>query len=233
MRVKNEGNVELTPSYEASLYHSQKGFIKTENFESTTIKPTIGRIDTLALDYSTAGLGDTWEQFLCLPAGDYDAEVKAFDQFDNEFYSGSVSVFILEKGTISTSGDLKTLEHKELVRIGEPVKITGAFENTGDSTEKASLKIEVYKGDRLVEIVDGEETLTDPRKTTDIVAYFTPKELGEFNLLGSVNFGGKFSNTVESDLTVELGLMIVILIVAVPLVILLIIVLILLKKRRG
>ncbi|MDD5181581.1 MAG: hypothetical protein PHC66_00215 [Candidatus Nanoarchaeia archaeon] len=231
--LQNKGNVDTIPSYSVSLYHNEKGFVKIESITTEAVRPTIQRTDTLALGYSTTGLGANWEQFLCLPAGDYTATLTATDQFGKEFYTGSVPVYILQKGAISLSGNLKDIKHKDTAKLGEPVKITGAFENTGVSTEQSKLKVEAYKGDRLVEIVTGEETLSDPGQITNVTAYFTPKELGEFQLKSSVNFGGKSTNFIESELAVELGLTIIIIIVAIPLAILLIAILIWLRMRRG
>ena len=114
-------------------------------------------------------------------------------------------------------------------KIGEVIR----FNRVLDSTEQATLKLEVYKGNKLVDIINGDPTLADPGRVTEVVAYFIPKSLGEFNLQGSVSFGGKFTNVVQSDITVELGLTIILLIVIIPLAILLVVILIWLKKRRS
>lgn len=233
VNLKNTGNVELTPNYDVKLYHSQKGFVTDVTFKKEVLKPTIQRTDTLSIPYSTTGLSNVWEQFVCLPMGQYYAEVTMTDQLGNQYYKGRVDTFVLEKGTLSLSGVLESINNTPTASIGEPVKVTGKFNNTGVSTEQAKLKLEVYKGSKLVEVINGEETAADPGKVTDVAAYFIPKSIGEFELQGSVNFGGKFTNIASSSIVVELGITVIVLIVVVPLALLIVLVLIWLKKRRG
>lgn len=232
--VNNIGNVEITPNYTLKMYHKEKGFVEQVTMIGDIIKPTIERTDTVSIDSSTEGLGSNWQQFLCIPQGDYYADITVSNHLGNTIYKGKVDIYILEKGALSVSGALTNVTHKPSASLGEPVKITGTFENTGDSTEQAKLKIEVYKEDRLVEVVTGDAALANPGKPTTVVAYFTPKELGTFDLNSVVSFGGKFTEPAfKTSLDVEMGLTIIILIIAIPLAILLIILLIWFRKQRG
>lgn len=223
--TKNIGNVEAEPTYNIKLYSNDKSEVlkeKTETFDP--IPPTITKSDYIQLDYK---LG----QFKCIPVGEYVAEVTG--TLDGEmFYTNEVDVQIVEKGTITLKGTFLNMTHAPKANVGEPLKIIGLYENKGIVREQAKLNVEAYKGDRLVSVITGDEVFVEPGEPTELTAFFVPSEIGEYTLKGSVNFGGKPSNIIETDLVIQFGLTMLLILIAIPTFIGVIIAVVIYKKRK-
>jgi hypothetical protein len=61
-----------------------------------------------------------------------------------------------------------------------------------------------------------------------------PSEIGLYKLVSSVNFGGKASNVVETNLLVEFGMTMMVILAAVPVIIVVVVAAIMYKRnQRG
>jgi hypothetical protein len=227
LSTKNSGNVELAPSYNVKLYTSDKSQLLKEGSNSFgLIKPTVTRTDYVVLDSKL-------DQLHCIPTGNYVAEVSGSTDGDT-FYTGSSPVQIVDKGTLSIQGIFVGMTHLPQAFVGEPLKIIGKFNNTGGVTEEAQLKVEAYKGDRLVSVVTGDKVRAEPDSITSLPAFFVPSEIGQYRLVGSVSFGGKASDTVETALLVQYGMTMMIIFASIPVIIVAIVTFIIYKrKQRG
>lgn len=227
MSIKNEGNVENTPTCGVKLYTKDRTIIVKEtdkNFGS--ILPTVTKTDFIQLDYH-------WEQLKCIEKGDYVADVSCAASDGSNFYSSSIPVQIAPKDTLKVAGELVNVTHIKKAFLGEPIKITGNFKNVGVVSGRASLKVEAYKGERLVGVIKGDEVIAEPDKETQVTAFFTPTELGEYKLVGSVAFADKSTNIVESSLVVELGMTMLLIIIAVPLLVIVAVAVILYRRTKS
>jgi hypothetical protein len=221
----NTGNVEVTPTYSVTLLSADKTTeIKTIDFNIKSVLPSVQRTDVLEFPYEIA-------QFRCVPVGSYVATIKG--SYDNtQFFSAEIPFQIYGKGTISLTGELEGLIHNHVGYMGEPMKIVGKFKNNGDTSERAKLKVEVYKDNRLVSVLESDEKIATYGKTTDLEVFYTPTEVGEFKLYGTVDFGGITFGPAQSTLTVELGLTTLLLLAMVPIIIIVIIVAVIFYKKR-
>jgi hypothetical protein len=136
-----------------------------------------------------------------LEVSEYWASVRVFD--GNRLIFDKDSIFeIVQKGSLLTSGELVGLDSQSSIIYGEPVKLTAFFQNTGKTVVSASLNAEIYKGTRLVDVVSAQSTIPQSEKGT-IIAYYTPKEKGDFTISAYVSYAGKKTEVMERTLHVQ------------------------------
>ena len=97
---------------------------------------------------------------------------------------------IVPVGSLHNTGDLKELLCNKTAALGEIVKITGVFENTGQSGFSAKLTAEIYKDEKLIKISEGEPTNVGTGKTENLITYFTPTSAGDYLIKAYVSFSG-------------------------------------------
>jgi hypothetical protein len=110
---------------------------------------------------------------------------------------------IVEVGSLQKNGNLKELLCNQKVAIGEVVKITGVFENTGQSNYSAKLVAEIYKNGKLVKLAESDLTNVNTGKTENLSAYFTPDVSGEYIVKAQVTYSG--GKTPEKEAKISVG----------------------------
>jgi hypothetical protein len=136
-----------------------------------------------------------------LEASEYWAHVRVFDG-DNLIFDKEGVFEIVQKGGMHANGELVELVSQPSIIYGEPVKLTAFFQNTGETTVSANLNAEIYKSDRLVDVVTAQSTIPQSEKGS-IIAYYTPKEKGYFTIRAYVAYAGKKTSVLERPLYVE------------------------------
>ncbi len=109
---------------------------------------------------------------------------------------------IVEVGSLQKNGNLKELSCNKRVSVGEIVKITGVFENTGQSDYAAKLAAEIYKGEKLLKVVESEPVNVGKGKTENLIAYFTPETPGNYLIKAHVAYSGGKSSEKEFKFSV-------------------------------
>ena len=110
---------------------------------------------------------------------------------------------IVEVGSLQKNGDLKELLCNQKAEIGEIVKITGVFENTGQSNYSAKLVAEIFKKGKLVKLVESDLSTVNKGKTENLSAYFTPDVLGKYTVKARVAYSG--GKTPEKEAKISVG----------------------------
>lgn len=109
---------------------------------------------------------------------------------------------IVEIGSLQKNGNLKELLCNKKATIGEVVKITGVFENTGQSNYSAKLVAEIYKNGKLVKLAESDLANVNTGKTENLSAYFTPDVSGEYTVKAHVAYSGGKTPEKESKISV-------------------------------
>jgi len=110
---------------------------------------------------------------------------------------------IVEVGSLQKNGNLKELLCNQKADIGETVKITGVFENTGQSNYSAKLVAEIYKNDKLVKLVESDLATVNIGQAENLSAYFTPDSSGEYIVKAHVAYSG--GKTPEKEFKISVG----------------------------
>jgi len=143
---------------------------------------------------------------------------------------------IVEVGSLQKNGDLKELLCNKKAAIGEIVKITGVFENTGQSNYSAKLVAEIFKKGKLVKLIESDLSTLNKGKTENLSAYFTPEVLGKYTVKARVAYSGGKTPEKEAKISVgNVGLLALTPTVTVALLIFIIAIIasvVLLKKKR-
>jgi len=124
-----------------------------------------------------------------LAAGQYRAHITMKDSERN--FADTVVFDVVTEGFHDSLGNLMLVETPGPVRIGDTVRLTAWFENTGSVPITGNFIGEVYKGSRLLNVAESDSARVLPDEIGSLVAYFEPVEPGTYKVLGHVAFGGK------------------------------------------
>jgi len=196
--MQNTGNVRQIPNFKLDIIDERGNVIKSQEYKGEELKPTVKRTDIIEIPYEL-------EQYKCIPKGKYTLNFLAYNIEPGINYNTSIKFEIFEKGTVSENGELLNISHKNITSKGGLLKITGEFKNTGEVTEKAKLKTEIYKDNDLVDFVESEEITVLKDKTENLDVFYRFNDKGTYNLKSYVIYGElkKRTNTIETNVLVE------------------------------
>ncbi|MFQ6020556.1 MAG: hypothetical protein ACE5J4_00865 [Candidatus Aenigmatarchaeota archaeon] len=221
--IRNTGNVRITPTFHIDISDKEETkILKSFDHIGKEILPT-------RTEYISIKIPPDLPQIECIPVGVYKLRLIAYlnseVKHDQKYY-----LEIVPRGTLSIKGELLELNVKGNATMGELLKVTGKFKNTGEVPVEAKLKIEDYLGGTLLGVSESETLEILFGETSDLTVYFTPWMFGRHNLRGTVLFSGKVSNEKEAFVDVAASLLFIIGIVIV--IIIIIAVIYFIRKRK-
>ena len=181
IEIMNEGNVKVSPLIHIDILNEDKTeILNSLDFSEKEILPTTKA--TIAIKIPND-----------LEIGKYWADISTY--LGDEIVTQRLLGFdVLERGSLSIQGELIKVELNNIwVEVGEVVKITAFFRNTGVLSTPAKFKGEIYMDDRLVEIIESEELYVPVGETIEFPSYFTPKEQGRYVINGYVVYSKKIT----------------------------------------
>ena len=184
MDFENTGNVIATPRAETDII---KNGVEIDSFSYEEIEVKPGDVKTLTITRNS----DKWS------LGEYRAELKVYLEDEKIYDRDSHDFEVLKRGTYTAEGKLLDISYSEELIIGEVGKITLKFENTGEMDLMAKFVGEVFKEDKLIDTIQGEEFLVKEGEKKDILAYFEPEDSGSYKIEGKISFAGKDIKTGE------------------------------------
>jgi LPXTG-motif cell wall-anchored protein len=140
---------------------------------------------------------------LQLPIGLYYVDIKAFDKKNKEVFSLDKShLQIFPEGTLAQKGELVSFTvDKELYELGELVEFTAPFKNVGEIGFEGNLMIDVFIGDRRVDVLKSETAYVPEGDATEYSMTFRIPEPGEYLAEGHVRYG--IHDTESMEVTFE------------------------------
>ncbi|MBU0530105.1 MAG: hypothetical protein KKC05_00355 [Nanoarchaeota archaeon] len=196
VNFRNEGNVLANPDIDVEITKNGKSI---DSFEYSDAIVKVGTVEEIVVDWETAGQ----------TIGDYRAHVQVMLDSE-ELGDETIDFKILERGALSADGEIVSVNSPDEVVVGKTAKIEVEFKNTGDIDMDAKIKAEVYSGEDLVKVIEGDSVFVNSGRAEKIVAYFTPDAEGTYSIEGHVAYEGKkttfetISLAVVSE-TVSLG----------------------------
>jgi hypothetical protein len=154
---------------------------------------------TLAID--PGGTGEvpvTFEKGLAI--GQYRARLRG-DGFEK-----TLEFKVVLPGTLPSSGTLKAILHAARVTAGQPARLDGWFQNTGDQPiGSAVLKAEVRKDGVLLAPLQSDSLSVPAGASVNLTVYWTPPDAGTYTIVGKVLYDGFFTAESTSLLNVDAG----------------------------
>ena len=187
---ENTGNVIATPSIDVKILKKDGKNIDSFVHDNTSVKPY--STDTIELFWNSTGYG----------VGEYDAMVSVY-LGGKQIGEKKLSFNILERGSLTRTGDIKELYIENEPVVGIYIKIHATFENTGEIESDVQFKGEVYKNDNLIDIVTSDEILLLPGETETLTSYYKINEPGIYKIRGIILFSGKQTDPQEFTFLVE------------------------------
>jgi hypothetical protein len=210
--ITNIGNVKTTPKIHIDIYDQQEStLLKSFDQSDTEILPTITKLIVSKISPELA-------QYKCIPPGLYKVKIKAYKGNELNF-QGSYILEIVPRGTLTVKGELISLTAKSTATMGEIVKVTGVFRNTGEVPVDAKLKVESYLVGALTQVAEGDTLEVFPGENKELTAYVTPILFGKYTMRGSVLYSGKITDTKDASVDVSPNILIYVVILIVIIVV--------------
>jgi hypothetical protein len=131
----------------------------------------------------------------------YWARVSAYKN-ENLLKEEKLTFEIVEVGSLQKKGELKEILYNKKADIGETVKITGVFENTGKANYSAKLVAEIYKNDKMVKMIESDLSNVIKGQVENLPVYFTPETLGVYTVKAHVAYTGGKTGEKEAKISV-------------------------------
>ena len=197
LHIENKGNVRAAPTrIEVDFYDKyNESKIASEDAEGFG---------------SVAAFDQDGEILVELPhglsTGQYWARVLVFQ--DDTLLKEADAVFeVLPTGTLEKEGKLKGLENEANIDVGSVLKINSEFENTGEQDLVATLMVEIYRDDQLVEVLESTARSVRVGQTEQLAVFFTPQEAGTYMIEGKAEYAGQETDIARSKVTVGMAAM--------------------------
>lgn len=186
---KNTGNVVVTPEITAVI--SRDGSVlDTVTWTDLPVRP--GITEQIVVNWPNEGF----------PAGTCQASVKV--SLRGAVLADEDRTFeILPLGSLTRQGELTDLTYDGALVVGQPIKVTGVFKNSGSIATRAKLSGEVYRGGSLVDVVSSDEMTVLVFSEDLLTAYYTPKEPGDYTMKTCAVFEGKTTDSKDIAFTVQ------------------------------
>jgi len=187
---KNDGNVIAEPIFKISIFDNQGNLVTSEEFSNATIKPTTTETMQFLFNSQNLSIGQYWAEL----------ETTFGSQVST---SNKITFDIVEKGALTTKGELIEVHSNVWAKTGEVVSIIAVFENTGETVADAQFKGEVKLNDEIVQVIESDELEVAPGSSVNLTTYFTPSEPGQYVIEGYVLYSKKITEKKSSILNVN------------------------------
>ncbi|WP_292516912.1 hypothetical protein [Methanoculleus sp.] len=186
---KNTGNVVVTPEITAVI--SRDGSVlDTVTWTETPVRP--GITESIVVHWPNEGFA----------AGACQANVTV--SLRGEVLVDEGRTFnILPLGSLTRQGELTELTYDGALVVGQPIKVTGVFKNSGSIATRAKLSGEVYRGGSLIDVVSSDEMTVLVFSEDLLTAYYTPKEPGDYTMKTRAVFEGKTTDSKDIAFSVQ------------------------------
>jgi hypothetical protein len=186
--ISNQGNVRVIPELSIDIWNQDqtKIILSQTNLFSIPTLPTTSRSYTYSLE-TPLRIGQYWAYLSSKPCGN----------------SELISFNIVEKGTISDSGELLRIENRPWANTGEIIPITAFFRNSGPRIVSAKFKGIITLDNRIVENIESDFYDIHPEEIMNITVFFTPKKPGQYYISGRVLYNNKLSYEKSSIINVN------------------------------
>jgi len=191
MYVDNKGNVKLSPTVDVRIMNEKGSVVKSVQKKVDILLPKKSEKVEFEIDSSD------------FDPAEYTANINL--KFNDEIHdSRAIPFSILPEGTWVPEGELRELITSATeTKLGNTIKLTGIFYNTGDVRTKARLLIETYVGGNLVKAIETRELTSRPKSETTFEAYYQPEQAGRHVIKGKVLYGE--AETPPIVTTVDVG----------------------------
>jgi|GEM_PF-2864806 uncharacterized membrane protein len=188
--VMNDGNVIAQPEFKIKI--SKDGSEIFENKTKVKIPPREIEEIKLSWDTSNAQKGN----YSVMLTVDLDGET---------VYSHEVAFKVFEKGTLTASLYLVNASLNKYLEVGKTGKFEVFVKNTGYIDYEAKLRVEVYRDDEFLSVVQSDSVWLEKGNMAPLTAYLLFDEKGEYTLKPVVVYAGKLAILNEAFVKVGVG----------------------------
>lgn len=137
-----------------------------------------------------------------IPIGQYKARADVIFN-GTSIYNVTKQVEVFAPGVLKSKGELERISLNPWSNVGETVKLTGVFINTGEVGVNGTLRLEISKDGKIVATAHSDPLLVLPGQTANLVAYFSPASAGQYLINGHVAYANKQTEDKPTILNVQ------------------------------
>ena len=184
--ILNDGNVVAVPVFKVAVIDKNIIF---EESKSVELSPR--EVKTLKISWDTSKAEEK----------KYQAKLQVLVE-NVSVFEKVVEFNVFEKGTLTASLQVINASMSKPV-VGKQTKIDIKVKNTGYIDYETKLKVEIYRGEDFVGVVQSDPLWLETGKIGELTAYFIFEEKGNYTLKPSVIYAGKIA--VLSPISVKVG----------------------------
>jgi hypothetical protein len=188
LNIHNEGNIRLSPTIKIDVWDQERiGIIKQFEFSNEIIIPTTEKEISIPMSSSDLDIGQYWAEVTSVEC--YSAETLTFD--------------VLEEGALKAQGTLISVISPPWINVDDTTLIEALFENTGEKNVNARFKGEITLGNKIIQILESENSLVEIGDRETFKFYFTPRKEGRYIVTGIALYDGKRTFEKSTVINVE------------------------------
>lgn len=189
LNIYNNGNVDITPNIDYSIYNKDNKKVLEGNYQDLTIRPSLREKAIINIPNE-------------LKQGQYFIRLDINNCQDHNDYK---TFDILDYGEISTDLDFIFMRPVNIWNhIGDNIKINFRVQNTGEKViREAYFKGQIELNDQIIEEIESEKYRIDPGQTLNFNHYFTPNLAGRFQIVGKMHYDGKVTFEKKNPINVN------------------------------
>ncbi len=188
MDVENQGNTRIKPRIEIDIWDQEQiEVVKNIGHSGEEVIPTKTKDIMVKVPSNDIEIGQYW------------AEITSLDCSGSQ----TLTFDVLEIGALKAEGELSNILTKTWIDVDETTDIKVLFKNTGEKAVNARFKGKINKGDKIIDILESEQTNVLIDESKDFIFYFTPKESGRYVVSGRVFYDSKRTYEKSSVINVR------------------------------
>jgi hypothetical protein len=127
--------------------------------------------------------------------------------YDNDKVAGELSsqqFRIYPPGTLKQSGELTSLKtNKDQYKMGEKIKLTANFKNTGEVSTQGLLVTEIYQGQELLDELRSEKVDANKGEEVELSQIVDLLKPGAYTFTSYVEYGNKKTPAKSTNITIQ------------------------------
>lgn len=197
--IRNLGNVDTKPSKIAM--HLKNTFNAKEVYDEV-----IDLVDFKPVAAFSERI-DSATSKIKLTTGSYGADIVFYNKSGDVVHTSETLYFdVVPEGSLKQKGEFTTFlldKQQGAYELGEYIKTIASFKNTGTIGTRPSLVLEIFKGDKRIDVVKSEPVFVPVNESFELEKELQIKEGGNYKVDASFMYG--ISKTPSKSITVTVG----------------------------
>ena len=177
MTLENEGNVRISPLVSFEIFDQQReNLVEEYDAFAPQVLPTATQ-RAMIQSLNTLGIGQYW---VLINVPECDAE-------------SLVTFNVLEKGEISSKGELVEMRVAQSANVLETIPIEASFVNRGERLVSAKFRATIKRDGKVISVAESDTLTVEAGKSALLQTFFVPDSAGRYEVTGVVIYNERLT----------------------------------------